>query len=266
MAFIDDEPEDDDVLELTDEVQEEEEQDSPVGFAFEDSEEEPEAVEETPRMKELRKQLREAHRTIRKYEVEPPAPKQKIQLGARPTWGDGDMWDYDSDKFDAALEAWLKDKSAYDQQEAEETKAKQTVEQEGNAIAEAYHARVKALALPDYDESLSAVEDELGPQKMNLLVAALPEAEKMIDALAKSPGKLKLLANITNMPRFVYEVSKLEGKVSPKMGRKAPAPDAPVRGNAGTTAGDNTLKRLEAEADKTGDRSKLIAYKASKRN
>jgi hypothetical protein len=35
-----------------------------------------------------------------------------------------------------------------------------------------------------------------------------------------------------------------------------------VRGTAGgATSVDNTLARLEAEADRTGDRSKVIAYK-----
>ena len=70
---------------------------------------------------------------------------------------------------------------------------------------------------------------------------------------------------ITKLAKFAAELGKLEKdlKVS-KPTKPAPA-DTNLRSNAAPSSSSKKLAGLEAEANRTGDRTKLIAYKKSLR-
>ena len=87
-----------------------------------------------------------------------------------------------------------------------------------------------------------------------------------IYAIGKNSKVAQELADIKDPVKFAFAVSKMEGKL--KMGkRKAkPAPEATVKGGGGGVGKDHTLERLQKEADKTGDRSKIFAYRKKLRD
>lgn len=84
-------------------------------------------------------------------------------------------------------------------------------------------------------------------------------------ALGKNPKKAKELAAITDPVKFTFAIAKLEDKLKVAPRKTAPPPDTVVRSSvAGSAAVDSALKRLQDQADKTGDRTKVAAYLRSK--
>jgi hypothetical protein len=85
-------------------------------------------------------------------------------------------------------------------------------------------------------------------------------------ALGKNPKKLKELASITDPVKFAFAIAKLETQLKVSNKKPAPPPEkvvggtAPIRG-----AVDSTLERLRADAERTGDYSKVFAYRKQKR-
>jgi hypothetical protein len=86
-------------------------------------------------------------------------------------------------------------------------------------------------------------------------------------ALGKHPGKLAELAAIEDPIKFAAAVAKLEGTLKVQKRTRAPEPETIERGNASVRQGgaDQQLEKLEKEAARTGDRSKVIAYKRDQR-
>ena len=85
----------------------------------------------------------------------------------------------------------------------------------------------------------------------------------MVYALGRTPKKLQELASIKDPVKFAVAVGKLETevKVTSRKSTK-PAPETSVKGGSSSaSASTATLDRLRAEAAKTGDLSKVVAYK-----
>jgi hypothetical protein len=91
------------------------------------------------------------------------------------------------------------------------------------------------------------------------VLAVLDEggAAKFIYALGKHPAQLAALAAQSDPIRLIKDVANLEGQL--KMAkRKPPEIDTPERGSGKVSkeSADKTLAKLEAEAERTGNRSK----------
>ena len=83
----------------------------------------------------------------------------------------------------------------------------------------------------------------------------------VVYALGKNPKKAKELAAISDPVKFAFAVAKLETQLKVTPRKTAPVPERQIRGSAQLSgAVDSTLERLRAEADKTGDRTKVAAY------
>ena len=85
-------------------------------------------------------------------------------------------------------------------------------------------------------------------------------------ALGKNPKKLAELASIKDPVRFAVAVAKLETQLKVST-RKPPPPPPKITSGSAPVSGsvDSTLERLRAEAERTGDYTKVIQYKRSKR-
>jgi hypothetical protein len=97
-------------------------------------------------------------------------------------------------------------------------------------------------------------------QAVALQAASDPAA--LVVALARSPAKLAELAKIDNPWKLSAAIAKLEGSV--KVVTRKKGPNSTVRPKARRqwqVSSDDRLKALEKEAEKTGVRTKLIAYK-----
>jgi hypothetical protein len=94
-----------------------------------------------------------------------------------------------------------------------------------------------------------------------VIVKAAADPALFLYALGKSEAKRAELAKIQDPIKLAAAVARMEGAVKVTT-RKAPAPDRAQRGSAPMPGGaDKELEKLEKEADRTGDRTKVIAYK-----
>lgn len=219
------------------------------------------ADDDTPLIKKLRQEIRERDRKL----AEATKGPAKIEVGPKP-----DLWedcDGDPDKFEEALNKWNEDKRLADEQASAETSKAEALNQEHVAALNDYAAKKIALARPDFDEAEQNVIADFDNAHQAMIVHAATDPAKVIYALGRSPAKRAELAAITNPWKFVAAIAKLEEKITMTPRRKAPNPDTPVRGSApmSQSSGDAERDKLVKEADKTGDRTKLIAYDKKKR-
>jgi hypothetical protein len=216
-------------------------------------------------LKVTRKNARLAARRANAAERENANLKRKLQaletpkptapaLGPKPTLRDDDV-DFDEDKFEAKLLKWNEQKRKID--EAKETEAR-----EWKKVNDEFTEAAAKLKAPDFEDARQAVIDAIDPVRQGILMkAARGQAHVMVLALGRQPDELKRLSGITDLVDFTVAVTELKGQI--KVSSRKPPPPERTPSSAGRTAaaGDKTLEALEREYEKTGDRSKIIAYK-----
>jgi hypothetical protein len=209
-------------------------------------------------VRKLRAEIRD--RDARLAELAKPSAPQVVEVGEKPTL---ESCDYDEDTFETALDAW-KDRKR--QAEEATTQAQRDAQANPAAWAEemADFGRKKlALKVRDFEAAEEEVVAGLSQTQQAIVIKASSDAAKVIYALGKHPAKLATLAAIQDPIKFAVAVSKLEGTLKVTTGnRTAPAPEGIVRGSAPISRQtDKHLQRLEAEAERTGDRTEVVRYK-----
>lgn len=267
----------DDTLELTEELEagEADEQDQGEQAESEaDGEEAPEDEDEvvsfddeaapasgeaeTGLVKHLRAQLREKSKEVEALRRQAPA-QQTIEVGEKPTLAG---CEYDEDAFEQQLEAWKERKAAAEKQAREAQQAQQQQQQAWAEEVQGHIAKKAALKFKDVEEAEEAALASLSDIQQAVIVKAASNSALVMYALGKHPAKLAEISKITDPIKLAVAVSKLEGKMSVKKRGGPPEPERIARGSAPVSAGtDKHLERLEKEADRTGDRTKLIAYR-----
>lgn len=220
-------------------------------------------------VRKLRKEHRELARENRELKQAQQAGQQQAApaaqtLGPKPTPED---FDYDAEKYGEALVEWNGKKAAIDAQQAAARAEQEAVDAAWKARLKSFETAKAALKVPDFDDAEHVVDKTLSVNQRGLIIQGADKPELLVYALGKNPAKAKELAGITDLVKFAFAVAKLETqlKVAPRA-NVPPAPERQVRGSAGgATSIDSTETRLEAEADKTGDRTKLIAYRKQKK-
>ena len=206
--------------------------------------------------RELKKQLESLKAAPARQEEEAAEPE--------PSMSDDDI-SFDEDVFKQKWGEWRLRQEAKKREAAERERKKQ--EEGAKALTEwnekvaAYEKGKGALKVKDVAEAEADAFEFLSVTQRGIALDATENPALVIYALGKNPKKAQELAAITNPIKFAVALSKLEKdmKVTPK--RTAPLPESTVRGNARVSAGvDSTLERLRAEADRTGDRTKVAAY------
>lgn len=248
-------------------IQDEEEEDVEdrvVTIGDEEPEEEPEA-EETPvwvkkvrkinrkqesELKQLRKQIKE----LTTVKVEP------VELGKKPTLA---SCSYDEDKFEKELTLFDERKRKVEAQAKEAAEAAEIQTKAWKGKQEKYVSLRKEHSFKDYAEVEELVSSTFSTAQQGIIIQGAKDSALLIYALGKNTKKLDELSKITNTVDFAFAVSKLEEKLNVS-NKKAPAPEKRISsGKPGGSSGnkDKVLDKLMAEADKTGDRSKVLAYK-----
>ena len=125
------------------------------------------------------------------------------------------------------------------------------------------YAKAKAeLKVKDYDDAEALVQEQFNVTQQGILLQGLDNPALVVYALGKNPKRAKELASITDPVRFAAAAGKLEAQLKVTNRPKPPAPPRVVTGSAPITGTvDSNLDRLRAEADKTGDYTKVIRYK-----
>lgn len=213
-------------------------------------------------VRDLRKANREKDRRIRELEQKvasaTPAAAGAVVVGEKPTLSG---CDYDEDKYADDLEAWHGRKAAAAEQEAKRARADEDARSAWQARLTDYGTKAKALKVPDFEDAEGIVQDALNVVQQGVILNGADNPALLVYALGKHPGKARELAAIQDPVKFAFAVAKLESQLKTTPRKAAPAPMKVLRSSgAGAAAVENTLERLQAEADKTGDRTKVAAY------
>jgi hypothetical protein len=218
---------------------------------------------DTGLVKHLRDEIRRRDTELAEIRRTGSAP-QKVEVGEYPTL---ESVDYDEDKHREAVEAWTQRKAAADRQQSESQNQDRAAAEAWQADVQRFEARRVELKVPDAEEAIETAMAGLNQVQQAVIVKAADNPALVFAALGKHPGKLAEIASIQDPLKQAAAVAKLEGTLRVAPRRKAPDPEQIASGSAAVTQGkDATLERLEAEAARTGDRSKVIAHKAQRKS
>jgi hypothetical protein len=218
-------------------------------------------------VRELRKSNREKERKIRELEAKlntTATETKPVALSAKPTL---ESCDYDSDEYEQKLAEWYEQKREYDAAEA-------SVAAQRDAEAKAWqdkldsYAKAKAsLKVRDYDEAEATALDTFDVTQQGIVLQGSDNPALLIYAIGRNAKRAKELASINDPVKFAFAVAKLETQLKVTNRKAATAPERTINSGGGRLSGaiDSTLERLRAEALKTGDLSKVMAYKRSKK-
>lgn len=212
-------------------------------------------------VRDLRKKYRELERE--NAELKSKAAPKAPEAGPKPELYDEGI-DGDEATYDAAIIAWHERKRAAEAAKTEAQKAEEQAQERWHAELGTYATQKDKLGVKDFNTAEEEVLSALTPQQQAILVQGAESKALLVYALGKSPDKLRELAAIQDPIKFAFAAAKLEGKT--KMERRpATAPESRVTGSAPLSgSSDKQLQRLEKEAEATGNRTALIAYKKSK--
>lgn len=221
-------------------------------------------------VKELRKEAKELKRRNRELEAERAQREaanqaKEDQVGEMPTL---ESCDYDAEAYADAKLAWTERKRAADAKAAAARQAQEAEHAAWQGKVSAYKAAGATLKAAGFEDAESVVLSTLSPIQQNILVDGPKTAEvsaQLVTALGRNPAKLKELAAISNPVKYAFAVAELVGQLKVQSKKQPPAPEKQVRSTTGATSIDNVLAKLEEEADRTGDRSKVIKYKSEQR-
>lgn len=227
---------------------------------------EPEAEQAPAWVKDLRKQNREQQKRIRELERSAaPAAQGETNTAPpkKPTLADVD---YDTDAYEAKLDEWHTAKAAFESKAAERQKAQDAVKGAWEAKLAGYNTAKAELKARDFDDAEAVIADTLSVTQQGIILDGAEKPALLIYALGKNPKKAAELAAITNPVAFAAAIGRLEASLKVTSRKPSAAPEPIPSGNARKTgAVDNTLERLREEAAKTGDMTKVMAYKRQQR-
>ena len=213
-------------------------------------------------VRKVRTENREKTKRIRELEEKLKAAEQPAQaavvVGPKPTL---ESCEYDEAKFETSLDAWKEQKRTVEAVEQAKRDEQAKSQEAWAKKLNGYQESSKVLGVQDFAEAEDEAKAKLSVMQQSILVSGCKAPAMFVYALGKNPAKLAELSAITDPVEFAFAAARLENAVTTKP-RTRPQPEGKVTGSAPSSGiGDKTLDRLEAEADRTGDRSKVIAYK-----
>jgi len=214
-------------------------------------------------VRDLRKSHRETQRENRelkaKLEALSGAGDKPAELGKKPTLED---CDYDSDAYDRQLSEWYEKKRERDEAEAKVKEDQRKQEQEWQNNLDDFAKKKAALKVKDFEEAEEFVDDNFSQMQRGMIIQGAENPALVYYALGKNPKKAKELSEIKDPVKFAFTVARLETQMKVTTRKAATKPEKTVSGSGRVSGSvDSTLERLRAEASKTGDFTKLNAYK-----
>lgn len=233
-----------------------------------DPPEEKEEESQTEAAPQWVKDLRKSHKKIKaenrelKQQLDKFQPKA-VDPGPKPTL---ESCDYDSDQYESKLSSWYESKRQADEQQRKIQDQRQQQEQEYRQRLESYQEKKRSLKVRNYDDAESTVEEMFDIQQQNIIIDAANNPALVVYALGNNPKRAAEVAAIKNPVRFAYELARLESELKINKRKPKTAPEKTIKGT-GSISGtvDSNLDRLRAEAERTGDYSKVMRYKRQKR-
>lgn len=213
-------------------------------------------------VRNLRKNYRELQREKRELEeklktVLPGPETNPVAPGKKPTLED---CDYDSDKFESELADWFERKRQSEEAEAKQRAKQQEEQQIWQKKLETYSQSKTGLKVSDFQDAEDTVLETLSVTQQGIILQGAQNPAVLVYALGKNPNKAKELAKITDPVQFAFAVAKLETQLSVTK-KQAPPPEKRINGNGSLGTSNAQLDRLREEAARTGDFTKVIAFK-----
>lgn len=247
-----DPPEDDENQEQEDGATDEDEGETYFGFEGEEGAA-PVPESESSVIRGLRERNRELNERLKAVEAQ-KQPEQ-IEVGEEPTL---EGCDYDEDRFKSEWSAYQARKAKADEQERKRQADREAQAKVWQQVETDYAADKASLNIPNFDEAEAEVAAVL-PESHRALLLKSGKGAALVAALSQSPKTLEELSKLDPADAAMM-IGELRSKVQMKK-RARPNVDRPVKGNAASTSADKELERLEKEAERTGNRTPLIAYK-----
>lgn len=235
------------------------EDDGEEEIAFQGDTPAPEPEQSAPEwVKRLRKEHRDAQRRIRELERERQQQLQpeKPKLPPKPTL---ESCEWDADRFERELADWQDQKRTLEQAEAAENAKQEEARKAWETKVEGFKKARETLRYPDATDANETVDATLSEVQRAIIIHGASEPAKLMYALGKSPSRLEELSKITDPTLFTFAVARLEGQMTSSK-RPATPPEKTIKSASSGVAVDTTLDRLRKEADRTGDRTAVVAY------
>lgn len=218
-------------------------------------------------VRELRKTNREKERRIRELEAKLSATTTEIKpvvtLGPKPKL---EEYDYDADRYEQAIDQWHDRKREHDREADVALQSEQQQQKAWQSKLDDYGKAKAELKVRDYEDAEETVQQILNITQQGVVLQGCDNPALVVYALGKNPKKTAELAKLTDPVKFAFAVAKLEKELKVTNRRAAPAPERVVSGTGRSSgAVDSTLERLREEAARTGNMTKVIAYRAQKR-
>jgi len=221
-------------------------------------------------VKELRKSHREIQRENRELKkqiktINTPETKPEVKISPKPKL---DEFDYDTDEYDAALEKWYDDKAKVAAANKAAQDAQKAASQAWQARLDGYSKAKSELKIKDFDDLENIVSDALDKTQLGIIVQGADNSAQVVAVLGKNEARLKELVTIKDPVKFAFAVAKLEKDIKVTNRKKVPPTPERVISGAGPTSGavDSTLAKLREDAARTGDYTKVTAYKRKLRD
>ena len=220
-------------------------------------------------VRDLRKQNRELARQNRELEQRisqvKPAESIPADPGKKPTIED---FDYDAGKFESALTQWFEKKTRADREKQRREAEAKAQDDAWKATLGSYEKAKTELKVADFQEAELEAQNALSVVQQGIVVQGAKNPALVVYAIGKNPAKAKELASITDPVKFAFAVANLEAQLKVTPRKPKPEPERVISGSSRAISGtvDSQLERLREEAAKTGDMSKVMAYKRQKQN
>jgi len=215
-------------------------------------------------VRDLRRHNRELTKRLKELEAKEKLQPVQTALPPKPTL---ESCDYDADEFERQLDGWKDAKRQADDAEASARKQQEQAEQAWQSRLSTYTERKQALPADDVDDAEQQVRELFGDMRWAILVDGADDPAMLVYALGKYPERAKELAKIESLAQFTFKAAKLESELKVTKRKPTVAPEKTMTGTApvGVAGADAALERLRADAERTGDYSKVIAYRKQKR-
>jgi len=226
--------------------------------------------EETTQAPEWVRELRKSHRELQKQNRELQAKLQTnttetkpVALGKKPKLEDHD---YDSEQYETALNDWFDRKRQSDDAETKQQAEVMNQQKAWQDKLDGYNKAKAEIKVKDYDDAEQLAQEVLNVTQQGIVLQGADNPALVIYALGKNPTKAKEIGSIKDPVKFAFAVAKLEKELKVTNRKAATAPEKVVTSNGGALSGglDSTLERLRADADKTGNYTKVLQYKRQK--